>query len=183
MTFTPVENLSPSAGSPPTLGSIATKKLIFLAKRAIQLPPANHNALPLQGYIPSIRRSIRASWQSRCDQCVADGNKLTQLKTSLDPWFSCSQRCHRLEIFLFRLRIAHILLTHGYLMAREAHRCQVRLSVFHVLVECPAYYVLCNRFFPFLTSVLPREHLSLLLPESPTFSSSTLFAFFVICAH
>ena len=31
-----------------------------LAKRAIQLPPDNHNALPLQDYIPSIRHSIRA---------------------------------------------------------------------------------------------------------------------------
>ena len=35
-----------------------------LAKKAIQLPPANHNASLLQNYVPSIRRSIRASWQS-----------------------------------------------------------------------------------------------------------------------
>ena len=63
-----------------------------LAKLVIQLPPANHNTLPLQDYVPSIRRFIRASWQSRWDQFVADGNKLTQLKPSLGPWSSCSQR-------------------------------------------------------------------------------------------
>ena len=34
-------------------------------KRAIQLPSANHNTLPLNDYVPSILRSIRASWQSR----------------------------------------------------------------------------------------------------------------------
>ena len=30
-------------------------------EKAFQLSPANHNALPLQDYVPSIRRSIRGS--------------------------------------------------------------------------------------------------------------------------
>ena len=55
---------------------------------------------------------------------------------------------------------------------------QVRLSVFHDLIECPNYsYVPRNRGFPSLTSVPPCERLSLLLSESPNFSASTLFAF------
>ena len=77
--------------------------------------------------------------------CVADGNKLGQLKPSLGPWSSCSQWYRRLGVSLSRLRIGHTRLTHGYLMAREAPpvcgRCQVLLSFFHVLVECPTYYV------------------------------------------
>ena len=64
------------------------EKAEVLAKRAIQLPPANHNALLLQDYVPFILRSIRAYWQFRWDQCVADSNKLAQLKPSLGPW-SC----------------------------------------------------------------------------------------------
>ena len=39
------------------------EKADVLAKRAIKLPSTNLNALPLQDYIPSIRRFIRASWQ------------------------------------------------------------------------------------------------------------------------
>ena len=44
---------------PSHVGLSGNEKADFLAKRAIQLPPANHNALPLQDYNPSIRRSIR----------------------------------------------------------------------------------------------------------------------------
>ena len=56
-------------------------------------------------------------------------------------------------------------------------RCQVHLSVFQVLVECPDYSVPRYRFFPSLASIPTRERLSFLLSESPTFSFSTLFAF------
>ena len=88
------------------LGSLA-------AKMVIQLPPANHNALLLQGDVPSIRRPIRASWQSRLNHCVADGNKLAQLKPSLGSWSSCSQRCRLLKVSLSCLRIGHTRFTHG----------------------------------------------------------------------
>ena len=88
-------------------------------------------------------------------------------------------------VFLFpelpRLRICHTRLTHGHLKVREAPsvcgRCQLRLSVFHVLVECLTYSVPRNRGFPSLTSVTPRKLLYLLLSESPIFISSTVFAF------
>ena len=53
---------------PSHVGLSGNEKADVLSKRAIQLPPANHNDLPLQDYIPSIHRYIRASWQSRWDQ-------------------------------------------------------------------------------------------------------------------
>ena len=165
MTSTPVENLFPS--------SLATKRVMFWPKRLSNYPQP---IIMLYPYIPSIRRSIRASWHSRCDQRVADGDKLAQLNPFLGPWSSCSQRCRRLEISLSRLRIGHIRLTHGHLIACEAPpvcgRCQVCVSVSHILVECPTYSVPRNRIFPSLTSVPPRERLSFLLFESPTFISS-----------
>ena len=105
---------------------------------------------------------------------------MAQLKLSLDPRSSCSQRCCPLEVSLSRLRIGYTRLTHDHLMAREAppvcDRYQVRLSVFYVLVECSAY-VPRNLVFLTLTSFSPRERLFFLLSESPTFSSSTLFAY------
>ena len=151
------------------------KRLMFWRKG-----PYNHNALPLQDYSPFIRRSIRASWQSRWDECVADGNNLAQLKPALGPLSSCSQRCRCLEISLPRLCIGHTRLTHGHLMACEVlpvcYHFQVHLSVSHILIECPTYSVPHNRFYPSLTSVPPRGRLSL-LSESPTFISSTFFPF------
>ena len=49
---------------PSHVGLSVNEKADVLPKRAFQLPPANHNTFPLQNYIPFIRRSIRASWQS-----------------------------------------------------------------------------------------------------------------------
>ena len=112
----------------------------------------------------------------------SDGNKLAKLTPFLGPWSSCSQQCRHLEVSLSCLCIGYTHLTHGHLMVREASpvcgRCQVRFSVFYVLIGCPTYSVPRNRFFPSLMSVLGRQRLSLLLSESPTFSSSTLFEFF-----
>ena len=76
---------------PSHVGLSGNEKADVLAKRTIQLPQANHNALPLQDYVPSICRSIRASWQSRWNQCFADDSKLAQLEPSIRSWSSCSQ--------------------------------------------------------------------------------------------
>ena len=85
---------------------------------------------------------------------VADGNKLAQLKPSLNPQSSCSQRCLRLEVSLSRLRIIHTRLIHSHLMGREVPPiCDRRLaclSIFYILVECPDYSVPRNWFFPSL---------------------------------
>ena len=109
------------------MGFPGKEKADGLAQRAVQFPPANHYTLPLQNYVP----------QSRSDQRVVDGNKLAQLRPFFGPWSSCSQRCRRLEVSLSRLRIDHTRLTRGLLMALEAPPVCDRLSVFHVLVECP----------------------------------------------
>ena len=46
---------------PPHVGLSGIEKADVLPKKAMQLPPANHNTLSLQDYDPSIRRSIRVS--------------------------------------------------------------------------------------------------------------------------
>ena len=117
MTFNPFVSF---CWIPSHVGLSGNEKADVLAKRAIQLTPANHNALPLQEYVLSIRLSICASWESLWDQCVADGKKLTQLKPSLGPWSSCSQWCWHLEVSLSHICIGLTHLTHGHLMAHEA---------------------------------------------------------------
>ena len=65
------------------MGLSGNENTTILDKRAVQLPPVNHNALLLQDCVLSVHRSIRASYQYRWDQRVADGNKLAQLKPFL----------------------------------------------------------------------------------------------------
>ena len=63
------------------------------------------------------------------------------------------------------LRIGHSLLAHGYTIAREAStvyiRCRVRLSIPHILVDCPRYHTARCRFFSALSFLRPSEHLSI----------------------
>ena len=77
--------------------------------------PSNHNDLPLQDYIPSIRRSIRASWQSRWDQCAADGS----VETLTRPMVVLFSAVSPLRNFPIHFRIVHTRLAHGHLMAHE----------------------------------------------------------------
>ena len=120
VTFTPVKNWPPPAGSPPTLGSLAMKRLMFRPKGPSSFPCP---IIILHSFRTtfSLHCSIRGSWHSCWDQCAADGNKkLAQLKPSLGPWSSCSQWCWHLEVSLSHLCIGHTHLTHGHLMAHEA---------------------------------------------------------------
>ena len=139
------------------VGLSGNEKADVLTKRTIQLPPPNHNALPLQDYVPSIFSVPSLPPDSPIETSVFRIAilKFVQLKHSFGPWCSCSQWCCHLEV------ISYAGLTHGHLMALEATPicgcCQVRLLVFHVLVECHAYSVACNGFFPSLTSIPPCE--------------------------
>ena len=69
VSFTPLENFS-FCWISLHVGLPGNEKADLLAQRVIQLAPANHNALSLQDYAPSIRRSIRDSWQFRWGQYI-----------------------------------------------------------------------------------------------------------------
>ena len=75
--------------TPSHVGLSSNEEADVLAKRAIHSPQANHNALPLQDYVPSV-----------------------PLSSPVGLWSSCSQRCRCLEVSLSRLRIGHTCLTH-----------------------------------------------------------------------
>ena len=63
-----------------------------------------------------------------------------------------------LRSFLVPSSDGHTRLAHSHLIPREAFpvcgRCQVRLSIFYILVECPTFSVSSNQFFPSLMWVL-----------------------------
>ena len=127
------------------------------AKRAKRQPLDINFALPFRDYLRPLQKSIRTTWQSRWSQCVADVNKLGQLRPTIGPWqSSCRQNRHQ-EVILIRLCIGHTRLTHD-IMAREASaictRCRFRLSVSHILVDSPRYHAERSRFLahPLLSS-------------------------------
>ena len=71
------------------------------------------------------------------------------------------------------VRIGHTHLTHDYLMAPDTPLvctyCRVRLSVPHLLFDCPRYRA-AHRLFPILSSLRPSDHLSYLLSISTSFN-------------
>ena len=111
----------------------------------------------LQLSIPSIARAIRASWQARWDISRATGNKLTQLKPTVERWSSSIHRIRHWEVVLAHLRIDHTRLTHGYLLAcsnpPRCPSCHIPFSVVHILVGCPSPFSLLA-FSVFLSSSL-----------------------------
>ena len=66
-------------------------------------------------------------------------------------------------------------------MTREAPPvctlCRVRLSVPHILVDCPCYPAARCQFLPALSSLRPSERQSYLLSDSPYFDRVALFAY------
>ena len=97
--------------NPSHVGLSGNEKVDVLVKWAVQLPPANHYALPFQDYASCFHCSIHASWQFRWGQCDEDDNALAQLKPFLGLWSSCSQPYRRFEVSLTCLRIGNTHLT------------------------------------------------------------------------
>ena len=87
------------------------------------------------------------------------------------------------QVVLSRLRIGHTRLTHGYLMYGETPpmclRCDVQLSVMHILVECPHLGAQRNRAFPFLNQSDPTNCSlrNILAQNSKNFSAENVFKF------
>ena len=97
---------------------------------------------------PSLQMSIHTIWQSRWSQCIADGNKLGQLRPTIGLWQSSCHRNRHQDVILAHLSIGHTRLTHSYIIALEAPTictsCRVRLSTSHILVDCPHYHTIAG---------------------------------------
>ena len=80
-------------------------------------------------------------WQNEWHQ--EDRNCLHKIKPIIEYWPSSIQNTRPHEVTLCRLRIGHTRHTHSYRMSGTpppmCQRCDVQISIEHLLIECPNY--------------------------------------------
>ena len=91
-------------------------------------------------------------WQVEWDGCVS--NKLHSIKPTLG-YINLSHLGRRDAVTFRRLSIGHSRFSHSYLLNREDQPqctyCDCALTVVHILLECPHYNILTQRYFSVTT--------------------------------
>ena len=104
--------------------------------------------VPFQDMLIYYRQIARTEWQRRWDDVAV--NKLKDIKVTVAPWKSSCRGTRREEVLLCRLRIGHSRMTHSYLLRRldppHCTNCNAVLSIRHVLLDCPGYNHLRQRY-------------------------------------
>ena len=118
-------------------------------------------AIPHTDMTGIVKAAAREEWQRKWSSAEYQDNKLKEVKPEIGYWNSSSNKNRRIETALTRLRIGHTNLTHSYLMVSGmdppiCSRCNVQLTVKHVLVECRKYTASRRKYFnnPSLTTML-----------------------------
>ena len=98
-----------------------------------------------------IRAYILKKWQERWSSPhLVNNKKYKKIRKSVEYWPSSFQKDRRTEVVLSRLRIGHTKLTHKFILeggsAPVCDRCDVALSVEHILVHCLRYNEQRRRF-------------------------------------
>jgi len=123
---------------PSHVGIRGNEKADLAARSALNLPRTNVG-IPYSDFKYYINKYILSNWQG--DWNNAGANKLHSIKPVLGDWQSSYRRSRRDEVILCRSRIGHTYLTHNFILNRDpppqCGHCQCRLTVRHILVECP----------------------------------------------
>ncbi|KAL9703458.1 hypothetical protein quinque_006976 [Culex quinquefasciatus] len=85
----------------------------------------------------------RTVWRWNAEWSRKVGNKLREVKNSVLPYRDVFVGSRKEDVILTRLRIGHTLLTHQYLLEKDSAprctRCNLALTVKHILAECPEF--------------------------------------------
>ncbi|XP_044766795.1 uncharacterized protein LOC123322831 [Coccinella septempunctata] len=110
------------------------------AKTAAALNEKDVKTIKITDLINSVKQCISSEWQRAWSSCNA---KLKPFKKDVrTPYISVT--LPRLDMIrIHRLRIGHTALTHLYIFKKEerpkCELCNIDLSTFHILYECPKY--------------------------------------------
>jgi len=119
------------------------------AKRAARRQYTHSLPLPATHFSQAINAFFQDKWQQVWDS--TGENKLRTIRPTLGCWKSSSRTSRRKEVLLARIRIGHTYATHGYLLRNEDRpmctRCDMPLTVRHVLLVCPLFSAQRRRFF------------------------------------
>ncbi|KAG1663708.1 RNA-directed DNA polymerase from mobile element jockey [Nymphon striatum] len=123
--------------------------------RKFSLRPTSDNLSSYRQAAAAARRTIRQakreSWRQYSKWDGEINNKLHAIKPKLGEWALAYRKSRKEESILCRLRVGHTYLTHSFLLRNEAQpvcgRCQLQLTVRHVLVDCAALTSVRSRFY------------------------------------
>ena len=105
--------------------------------------------LPASEFFPCVNKLITEDWQQIWENCA--GNKLRCIQPTVGTYIRHTSFCRRDVVIINRLRIGHTRLTHSYLLASgdqpECVTCQCPLTVKHILIECPDFRDIRNKYF------------------------------------
>ena len=111
----------------------AAKEAVEKERMEVKMPPTD--------YHPTLRAQMMRKWQTRWSiEPIA--NKLKSIKTTVKPW-ARKESDRTTEVIMSRLRMGHTRITHCHLMEKPngvpsvCRRCQVDLTVRHIMEECP----------------------------------------------
>uniref|UniRef100_A0A1B0CYZ6 Uncharacterized protein n=1 Tax=Phlebotomus papatasi TaxID=29031 RepID=A0A1B0CYZ6_PHLPP len=107
-----------------------------------------HQEIPNELYPPTTKDlllkaefTVKQEWETQWSR--TRGDKLGEIKTTMEAWDTSYRSSRREEVWLCRLRIGHSYLTHSYILEREespiCEHCNNDLSIKHLLLECPNY--------------------------------------------
>ena len=94
---------------------------------------------------------IRTVWQELWNNITR--NKLYEILPDLKQSLcgTAGELCRKQESVMTRLRIGHTWITHSYLLKREdqpiCHACYNPFTVKHILIECPDFTDIRNKFY------------------------------------
>ena len=132
---------------PAHVGIDGNERADSAAKKAARIGHSQGVNVPHSDFRRIIHLVTRNHWQEHWNALESD-QKLKAIRPSIKPWESSCQPNRRFGIVLTRLRIGHTHLTHRHLMASGEERqapfcnpCQSVITVKHILVECPNFYV------------------------------------------
>jgi kelch-like protein 2/3 len=106
-------------------------------------------ATPHRDYYPLFASAIKARWQEVWRGLM--GNKLREVKDTVQPWETSNRKSRTEEVILARLRIGHTKVTHGFLLRGDApdecDSCMTPKTVRHLLIECVDHHNTRQRVF------------------------------------
>ena len=132
-------------------------------------------AIPHTDMTRIVKAAARREWQRKWSSVEYQDNKLREVKAEIGYWSSSSNKNRRIETALTRLRIGHTNLTHSYHMVRGldppvCDRCNVRITVKHILVECRKYIATRRKYYN-------NPSLITMLREADNFSLNRLLSY------
>ena len=86
------------------------------AKTSLSLEPTSFR-IPNSNLKPSINKYILDQWQTSWNNSI--GNKLLEIKPTIDKHQSVVRNIRKEEVVLARLRLGHSRVTHSYLLQGE----------------------------------------------------------------